>query len=115
MKVKQSVSAGCLFLIASMIGCGIIGSISYGSVTSMDVKLTIRPPLSVKLWEFGTGGTIISSPAIGDDRDYVISASTNLVDWQFLQSGEAPQGMLQYTDPAALNLPRRFYRAVRQQ
>jgi outer membrane protein assembly factor BamB len=76
--VKQSVAAGCLFLIANMIGCGIVSN-SYGSVTSMDVKLTIRPPLSVKLWEFGTGGTIISSPAIGDDGTiYFGSADTNL-------------------------------------
>jgi len=112
MKVKQSVVAGCLFLIANMIGCGIIVSNSYGSVTSMDVKLTIRPPLSVKLWEFGTGGTIISSPAIGDDRDYVISASTNLVDWVVLTNVLSNNATLQIRDPAARNFKQRFYRGL---
>jgi subtilisin family serine protease len=44
---------------------------------------------------------------------YVLEASTNLVHWTGIATNQADAtGVVQFTDPAASTLPRRFYRAV---
>ena len=45
-------------------------------------------------------------------RRYEIWASTNLTNWQVLSTlvNTNGNGALQYTDPGATNVPRRFYR-----
>jgi len=90
-----------------------------GTVHTTSVDVVIQPPLRFNTTatnlQFTPIGFHLQVDAASGSNPVILYASTNLVDWQFLQSGDAPQGMLQYTDPAALNLPRRFYRAVRQQ
>ena len=44
-----------------------------------------------------------------------IYASTNLMDWEPVFTNQPTQGSVQFTDPAAINLPQRFYRATQQQ
>jgi len=44
----------------------------------------------------------------------VISASTNLLNWQPPYTNAALTGDLQYFDTTATNFPRRFYRAAEQ-
>ena len=41
----------------------------------------------------------------------VIEASTNLVDWIPISTNATLSGSVTFTDPAAINLPSRFYRA----
>ena len=43
---------------------------------------------------------------------YRIDSSTGLVSWLPLMTVTNPYGNVQFVDPAATNLPRRFYRAV---
>jgi hypothetical protein len=43
---------------------------------------------------------------------HTIEASTNLINWTPLQTNVDASNLWTFTDPAATNLPRRFYRAV---
>ncbi|MFO1499141.1 MAG: hypothetical protein U1G07_12230 [Verrucomicrobiota bacterium] len=44
-------------------------------------------------------------------RQYVLEATTNLVDWLQVESRLNSNGTVQFADPAATGLPKRFYRA----
>jgi uncharacterized delta-60 repeat protein len=46
-----------------------------------------------------------------DAQTVVIEASTNLSDWSALQTNVLGNGALYFTDPAAVSMPQRFYRA----
>ena len=48
-------------------------------------------------------------------RNWEISASTNLLDWLTLTNVLAPGSVFQFSDPAATNFPRRYYRASQPQ
>jgi hypothetical protein len=43
---------------------------------------------------------------------YAILGSTNLLDWATIGTGTNTYGTVQFTDPAATNLPACFYRAL---
>jgi hypothetical protein len=46
------------------------------------------------------------------DRQYVIQASSDLVNWTSVATAVADNGTIQWTDPQPGNQPRRFYRAL---
>jgi len=46
------------------------------------------------------------------DRQYVIQASANLVNWNSVATNVSDSGTIQWTDPQPANQPRRFYRAI---
>ena len=84
---------------------------SWGSVTSAEATLTVIPP------SFGSAGMTphgftlqLSVPA---GQTYVILASTNLQDWTPIYTNvSALTGSIVFTDPAATNCDKRFYRAM---
>ena len=45
------------------------------------------------------------------NSNYVIQASTNLVDWTALTTNSSPSGILNFVDTNASGLIQRFYRA----
>jgi len=49
------------------------------------------------------------------DRQYVIQASPNLVNWNSVATNVSDSGTIQWTDPQPADQPRRFYRAIPRQ
>jgi len=92
----------------------VIVSNPYGSVTSAQVTLTIVGNLAVTL-------TTAASPIPGSSGltfqfsvppgfTYVVLASSDLVNWAPIATNVAQADTELFTDPAASNFPRRFYR-----
>jgi hypothetical protein len=92
----------------------VIVSNPYGSVTSAPVTLTITGNLAVTL-------TTAASPIPGSSGftfqfsvrpgfTYVVLASPDLVHWAAITTNVAQANTELFTDPAASNFPRRFYR-----
>ena len=46
------------------------------------------------------------------DRQYVIQASANLVNWNSVATNVSDSGTIQWTDPQPANQPQRFYRSI---
>lgn len=90
----------------------------YGSVTSAPVTLTITGSLAVTL-------TTAASPipdssgftfqfAVQPGFTYIVMASPDLLHWAPIATNVAHAATELFTDPAALNFPRRFYRIALQ-
>lgn len=84
---------------------------SYTKTLIVSSTNSVRPQLSSP-WRAANGPfkfTLTGIPL----RSYEISASTNLTNWQVLTTlmNSNGSGVLQYTDPGATNLARRFYRS----
>ena len=46
------------------------------------------------------------------DRQYVIQASANLLNWNSVSTNLSDSGTIQWTDPQPANQPQRFYRSI---
>jgi subtilisin family serine protease len=89
-----------------------------GQIYSRDAQVAITvsgsnapTPLvfqSVSFLPEGTLQLVLASPL---NKPFVVSASTNLVDWTFLPSGPATNGTLTILDPDAPKYRERYYRA----
>ena len=78
--------------------------------TASEVILQAAPPLAMNgSAHLGDGRFqfTLSGPASGG---YVIQASTNLVDWQIIETNRPFTGNVIFTDPDADQAPHRFYR-----
>ena len=75
--------------------------------------LTIAP-VSVRLGAiaFSNNGVVQFELSGVQGRQYVVQASTNLVDWTNLQTNVANTATALFTDPAVANFKQRFYRAL---
>ena len=74
------------------------------------IQTAARPLLAPpRLGSNGEAELTVSGEA---GRDYVISASTNLVDWAVLTNVFSTNATLQIRDSAAGNFKHRFYRAL---
>ena len=87
-----------------------------GSVTSAVATLQVREWLRF-LTEGGVMGMLNGSfrlrlVGMAQTSAVVIEASTNLVNWVPLYTNPGPSTLIKYSDPAAINQIRRFYRAV---
>jgi hypothetical protein len=85
-----------------------------GSITSLPATLNVLPPslyFIPALSGFDTNGnfSLYLAGASGGEN-IVLFASTNLIDWQPIFTNPPVSGNLILTDPAATNLPQRFYR-----
>jgi uncharacterized repeat protein (TIGR03806 family) len=67
-------------------------------------------PLSFIGGGYQAGGTYQMEFAGAPGSNYVLLASTNLMDWTPLVTNPATTNLLYFTDPAASNYPNRFYR-----
>jgi hypothetical protein len=91
---------------------------SVSSVTSAVATLTVTNPPCTTPPRFGSAGmtangfTFQLSASIG--CNYVIIASTNLMDWTPISTNVALAGTLEFTDSTATNLSVRFYRTMAQ-
>ena len=96
----------------------VIVSNPYGSVTSAPVTLTVTGTLAVTL-------TTAASPipdssgftfqfSVQPGFTYVVLASSDLVHWAPIATNIAQANTELFTDPAAINFPRRFYRIALQ-
>jgi hypothetical protein len=92
----------------------VVVSNAYGSVTSAPVTLTVVGNLAVNL-------TTVATPILGSTGftfqfsvppgfTYVVMASPDLVNWEPIATNVAQANIELFTDPAASNFPRRFYR-----
>jgi hypothetical protein len=92
----------------------VIVSNSYGSVTSAPATLTVVGNLAVTLTptaspSSGSNGFTFQFPA-QPGFAYVVLASSDLVNWTPIGTNVAQATTEVFTDPAAANFPRRFYR-----
>jgi len=96
----------------------VIVSNPYGSVTSPPVTLTVTGSLAVTLTTAAfpipdsSGFTFQFSVQPG--FTYVVLASSDLVHWAPIATNVAQAATELFTDPAAINFPRRFYRIALQ-
>ena len=86
---------------------------AYGSITSAVVRLTVREPLVVQL---RLGGPVVSNETFqfqvtGPIRtNYVIWRSSDFQRWTPVVTNWVVDGFLQFSEPAAALVERRFYR-----
>jgi hypothetical protein len=92
----------------------VVVSNAYGSVTSAPATLTVVGNLAVNL-------TTVATPILGSSGftfqfsvppgfTYVVMASADLLNWAPIATNIANANSVLFTDPAASNFPRRFYR-----
>ncbi len=87
----------------------VVVSNSFGSVTSSSATLTIGT-LQLGLPAFGPNG--FQFRITGPVGNYVLQASTNLIDWVTIATtNNAPNGIIDLLDTSASVFDRRFYRA----
>jgi hypothetical protein len=78
---------------------------------AINIGLPASPQFTDWAWSQTSGVSLSFTGTIS--ATYNIYGSTNLVSWQRLASAlEASPGRYQFSDPAATNLPQRFYRAA---
>jgi hypothetical protein len=82
----------------------------FGSVTSSNAIMLVNSPTRIVSFLIGDNGPQFQLIGIVGS-DYTIAASTNLHDWVPLTTNNAVNGFLNFTDPAATNFFKRFYRA----
>ncbi|HXI68876.1 MAG TPA: SBBP repeat-containing protein [Verrucomicrobiae bacterium] len=66
------------------------------------------------LWNNAAGMHLQVEGARGTNA-VIIYASADLVDWEPVFTNQPAQGSVQFTDPAATDMPQRFYRAIQPQ
>jgi hypothetical protein len=79
--------------------------------------LTISPPwfdVSNSNFGFGTGGFGLTLRGLDGNGNIIILTSTNLVDWNPILTNAPILGTFFFQDPAATNVPLRFYSAIEQ-
>jgi hypothetical protein len=79
-----------------------------GSTNSQPAVLTVEGTVLLTGLDMGSAGFSISGEGMAG-MDFVIEVSTNLIDWQPLQTNPSPWT---FTDTNAVANPSRFYRAV---
>jgi hypothetical protein len=62
--------------------------------------------------EYDTNGLRLQLTGLVGQGQIIVYASTNLADWEAIHTNTAGFGNLSFTDPAATNFTRRFYRAT---
>lgn len=85
-----------------------VDDISIGST-----NITTSPTL-LALTNFFSGKKFQFDFTTQSNTTWRVEASTNLSTWKPVFTNSAPDGVFQFTDAAATNFPRRFYRAVSQ-
>jgi hypothetical protein len=88
----------------------VVVSNTAGSVTSAPAVLSLDGPCHIKTFCLNNGAIQLQfvAPAGGN---YIIQASTDLINWDPLVTNSAPNGFLNFSDTNT-SLTRRFYRAV---
>jgi Beta-propeller repeat len=89
-----------------------LGNSATGLVTVAVLPLTLQFNTSSDLFHWTAQGLQLQVDGARTTNAVVIYASTNLVNWNPIFSNTPTLGSVQYVDPAAKNLPLRFYRAV---
>ena len=88
--------------------------ITVSSNRTIFANFTKQPKLTVTATPELLHSAGLRLTASGDpDETYHLESSTNLVNWLFLTSVTNTFGTAQFTDTAATNTPRLFYRAKR--
>jgi hypothetical protein len=88
---------------------------AFGSITSAPATLTLLVPLSTLINLTSTNGVAHLSFTAPSGSNYQVQASTNLVTWQSILTTNNPTPtsvLVQFTDPSAPPLSRRFYRII---
>ena len=88
-----------------------LGNSATGVVTVAVLPLTLQFNTSSNFFRWTAQGLQLQVDGARTTNPVVIYASTNLVNWDAIYSNAPTLGSVQYVDPAAQNLPRRFYRA----
>lgn len=87
-----------------------LSSLLSGTVTSSSAALTVvNTPVTVTSVKAGTDGFHLHLTGI-TGVNFVVSASTNLVNWIPVYTNTSLTGSADYTDAAAANFPARYYK-----
>ena len=88
-----------------------LGTMATNTVTVSVLPMTLQFGATGNLLS-GTQGRRLEVDGVPGTNVVVLYASTNLINWQAVFTNLPVQGSIQFTDQAALYMPRRFYRAV---
>jgi hypothetical protein len=97
--------------------CSVSNALGVAGSSSANLNVTRGPvrfdtsPGSVQTTD---GGFQLTVTGLSGHGPAVISASTNLVDWEAIFTNAPTLGAFQFLDATATNQPVRFYRAVEQ-
>ena len=83
-----------------------------GTATSSNAMLTVSTTVHLAASGFTANG--FEFRLTGPVGNYVIQASTNLINWIAIATTNTPTGVLDFTDTDAANFDLRFYRALAQ-
>lgn len=82
-----------------------------GLGATQQFAVTVLAPAQPAVQKFGVTNQVFTATVSGDSGpDYSILVSTNLISWTPLLTTNSPAMPFTFTDPAAANYPRRFYR-----
>jgi chitinase len=86
----------------------------FNNSVAANATFIIAPSIFFTSENFLTNGTFQVGFSGVPDRNYVLQASTNLLDWTSLSTNIAPTNLFNLVDPGASNYPYRFYRVLQQ-
>jgi hypothetical protein len=99
--------AGASYPIAVVVSDNGTPSLSATNHFTITVNPLTQPSLGTTAWTAGQFGFTVNGQS---GPDYIIWASTNLVDWAPIYTNAAPTMPFQWTDADAQSFPMRFYR-----
>jgi hypothetical protein len=89
----------------------VVVSNNLGSVTSSPALLLLNGPLRVQSFALSSGNFSLELAGVAGG-EYIIMASSDLIEWVPVFTNYAPNGILSFSDTNAAALNYRFYRAV---
>jgi hypothetical protein len=91
----------------------LLASNCMGVVTSPIAALLVNSPM--RMGTYGFSNQQFSFELVGSaNSNYILQASSDLVNWQSLATNSSPNGLWNFSDPSSGTVPLRFYRAIKQ-
>jgi len=92
---------------------GFLNAPSYFGLDSIAVNsLTALPWISCAGLQLNASGATLRLAGAPGTSAVVVQASTDLIHWSPIYTNTAGSGTIEFTDPAAVTLPSRYYRAI---
>ncbi len=85
----------------------------FNNSVAVNALFIVGPPVFTSA-NFAQDGTFQLGLSGVPGNNYVLQATTNLVDWVSLSTNSAPTNMLNLVDPNSANFTRRYYRVMQQ-
>jgi len=87
---------------------------NFNNSIAANARFTVNPPILFTSELFLTNGVFQLGYSGMPGGNYVLQATTNLVNWTSLVTNPASTNLFMFSDPGATNFPHRFYRILQQ-